>query len=466
MADHLPDDPRHWPRDPFQLLGVEPSASEMDVKRAYTQLIRRFKPEHSPEQFRLVREAYEAALEHRKWYPVFPTDVSPPADDPTPVIVTSGDAPPESAAPPDAPELARPRPARGPEDEAWALAVAGETAEAYTRLVELARSRVESAELALRLYWLLAVHPALDADRTRHDWLAAALVRSRLRGPGVELYRRELEADPVAALSGRYVRLLETEANHGDVLAVARQRVMAAMVIRRWHVIDADLAALAARVGEFDEGAWLAYLTAAMTCLAFELPAPATERCRNLLAGLRHLELSHGWAFDMIDEHELLARAWQDAYQVPVAVREVVRLAWSGPYGAWRKGLGAAAEWVRDDPAAALRQLDLAGSIQECQPVLLTYSRLLEELRSEEGRQYPPGLIRGFAREVLERTPDHGYAALRGELLRVLIAEAIDPEELWRACFPATHTTSRWLSSEVRADPAIHLAWRTATAQA
>jgi hypothetical protein len=49
----LPDDPRRWPGDPFELLGVARGAVEIEIKRAYTRLIRRFKPEHHPEEFRL-----------------------------------------------------------------------------------------------------------------------------------------------------------------------------------------------------------------------------------------------------------------------------------------------------------------------------------------------------------------------------------------------------------------------------
>src|SRR4051812_35481070 len=86
MADELPDDPRYWPRDPFELLGVAAGASETELKRAYTRLIRRFKPEHSPEQFRLVREAYEAALQGSGWrghfLPPVPPPPTPPASPP------------------------------------------------------------------------------------------------------------------------------------------------------------------------------------------------------------------------------------------------------------------------------------------------------------------------------------------------------------------------------------------------
>jgi hypothetical protein len=68
MPDDLPDDVSRWPSDPFDVLGLARPATETDAKRAYTKLIRRFKPEHHPEQFRRVREAYETVLERIKWH--------------------------------------------------------------------------------------------------------------------------------------------------------------------------------------------------------------------------------------------------------------------------------------------------------------------------------------------------------------------------------------------------------------
>ena len=67
-APELPDDPSDWPSDPFELLGVARGTSEPDIKRAYTRLIRRFKPEHHPDAFRRIREAYEACLTQGRWF--------------------------------------------------------------------------------------------------------------------------------------------------------------------------------------------------------------------------------------------------------------------------------------------------------------------------------------------------------------------------------------------------------------
>ena len=58
----LPDDPARWPADPHELLGVPRDVNPRDLRRAYTKLIRAYKPEQFPEQFRRIRAAYEAAL--------------------------------------------------------------------------------------------------------------------------------------------------------------------------------------------------------------------------------------------------------------------------------------------------------------------------------------------------------------------------------------------------------------------
>ena len=47
--------------DPFELLGLERDCSERDLKRAYARLIRVYRPDRDPAEFRRVREAFEAA---------------------------------------------------------------------------------------------------------------------------------------------------------------------------------------------------------------------------------------------------------------------------------------------------------------------------------------------------------------------------------------------------------------------
>jgi hypothetical protein len=63
MSDRsLPDDPARWPSNPCELLGVPFGGALRDLRRAYTRLIRVYKPEQYPEQFRLIRAAYDYLL--------------------------------------------------------------------------------------------------------------------------------------------------------------------------------------------------------------------------------------------------------------------------------------------------------------------------------------------------------------------------------------------------------------------
>jgi curved DNA-binding protein CbpA len=45
--------------DPYLILGVPPEATDSDVRRAYLEGVRRFPPEHAPEQFQAISRAYE-----------------------------------------------------------------------------------------------------------------------------------------------------------------------------------------------------------------------------------------------------------------------------------------------------------------------------------------------------------------------------------------------------------------------
>jgi curved DNA-binding protein CbpA len=45
--------------NPYHVLGVSQDATEAEIKKAYFQLIRKHTPEHDPERFKRIREAYE-----------------------------------------------------------------------------------------------------------------------------------------------------------------------------------------------------------------------------------------------------------------------------------------------------------------------------------------------------------------------------------------------------------------------
>jgi DnaJ-class molecular chaperone len=70
--------------NPYDLLGVAPDADDEAVRDAYLEAVKRFPPEHSPEQFSAVNEAYQTIKdeESRLRYILFNTQstVASPMD--------------------------------------------------------------------------------------------------------------------------------------------------------------------------------------------------------------------------------------------------------------------------------------------------------------------------------------------------------------------------------------------------
>lgn len=221
----LPEDPSDWPSDPFAILGLDRTAAAIEIKRAYTRLIKKYRPEQYPEEFRRIREAYDSCTAASRW------------------ILDAG----FDSAPVTAPESPLPPLASGSSDEAaelWSLAES-DPAAAYKGLVELTEREAERAELPLRLYWLLSIDAELDSWRSRHDWLATALRRSRLAGSAAELYRRELRIDPETALYSKpYIGILGANASPFDKLIVAQHRLSAAGRSHTWSPLSDDIAEL------------------------------------------------------------------------------------------------------------------------------------------------------------------------------------------------------------------------------
>lgn len=63
----LPDE-----SDPFKLLGVPRDVDKRELKRAYGRMVRRYRPDRHPEEFRKVRAAYEEALESLEFSATLP----------------------------------------------------------------------------------------------------------------------------------------------------------------------------------------------------------------------------------------------------------------------------------------------------------------------------------------------------------------------------------------------------------
>ena len=53
-------------KTPFEVLGVDETAGDEAIKRAYLQKVREHPPERDPERFQTIRAAFEAVADHRR----------------------------------------------------------------------------------------------------------------------------------------------------------------------------------------------------------------------------------------------------------------------------------------------------------------------------------------------------------------------------------------------------------------
>lgn len=167
MSDHvLPDDPRDWPQDPFELLGIAHTVDEKAIRRAYSQLIRRYKPEQSPAEFQKIRQAYDEARQRIQWqrFIHFVPEETDNGEVKSPATPSALDGQ-ETSDATDSPVLPDLRPSADPLQAvraAWSRAGEGDWSEAWRRLRELEHQLPDSQEVVHRLYWLRTLRPDLD----------------------------------------------------------------------------------------------------------------------------------------------------------------------------------------------------------------------------------------------------------------------------------------------------------------
>ncbi|GIW79089.1 MAG: hypothetical protein KatS3mg105_0896 [Gemmatales bacterium] len=276
-AAKLPDDPKSWPDDPFQLLGVDFETDPRDIRRAYTRLIRRFKPEQYPEQFRIIREAYDIVLMHIGYLRQVQGQLSLTSNEESPDIdkATSSNedrlAEPAKSEPVDS---APPPPLRDSHvsdefERIWEEVCDGHPDTAYRRLLHLYEKHQEYEPIVLALYWLLKLFPWVDADGRRPlQWLLSGLSRNSPNDVLGELYRREVDADPEANLGPLFEQLPDDHLT-ANVDFLCRSRWQAAADVELWHVIYFDIETLRPRVASQNQILWAFLLVLAIDYLAW-----------------------------------------------------------------------------------------------------------------------------------------------------------------------------------------------------
>ena len=412
----LPSDPSSWPKDPYRLLGVKQGVSPRALRSAYLKLVRNYKPEHSPEKFRLIREAYETALRHSQIFGGSPEiEVEPEPD-------------PEDGR--QAPQYFSSSP---PSTEPWEWACLGDVEGAYKELaLRHDRGQVKE-EVYLQLYWLLATQPLLDPERPPHDWLVQGLPASwpanwRIR----ELLKREVAADPDVALGPRVASLLAPRTPPELLVQVAGWRWTAARKTKRSDVILVDLKALRMWAPRSEGDQWPRLLALAALNLAWK-DQPDRQRVTRLL---EEVERVSNAAFDLSEDLfqvEYVLEIVDDLHTLNLepstftGLHRLLSLSWDDHDPEVRKFLRSYHQQIARNPVESLHNTDL---LQKNGSALI--GRLVTLVGDSIATRHP----RDFSEQskavliFLGKGGWRDYAGFRPRLLEFCLLEMISPRTI------------------------------------
>jgi hypothetical protein len=473
----LPDDLGQWPEDPSELLGVSFGVTPRELRRAYNRLIRIYKPEQFPEQFRRIREAYEYLLRIAEWHTPHLEALDTKRDEQPRILPapreppSSEDAAEETGETPQPVEEVREEGILPPSvkrhkdelDELWEEAISGRPAAAYERLAQLTQQYAGRVELYQRLYWLLTLWPDLDAHRAPADWLVQGLLATGLAGPLRELYCEVVADDPAEALQERYERLLDTQASAALLADVIEWRFQAAMRLQRWDVLNTDLARLGRRFGLGEEQLWLRLLFLLADGAAWSTDDPCAQlfaACRKeisryepLAPKMPHLfdrfdlllETSAGWR-KLSRSDGVLLTIWRLVNtplnapfikfirrRIPANMLRLLGVAWFRPFAEVRESLMEVVQAIAGSPQKWLRHFD---EMRKRAPATLAlFGELLDQLEAE--REEEEGYDRDKLKEIvlpflsrLNVAELSRYETARKRLLQFCINQHIAPEEM------------------------------------
>lgn len=348
MSD-LPDDMSRWPSDPYALLGVTPGTPTREIRKSYTNLIRRFKPEHYPDHFRRIREAYDQVQQSEQWRTYAPPPESqpqpPPSDTTIPVDLSLEDAapPPERPSEPNPPPIPISATSPSASDHLWDAACAGEHERVYRQLREQVQRGSAPEATYLQLYWLRVAFPEVDWDVKPIDWAIKAIGAGYEQGRAFEiiyaelLYRRELCRD--AGL----VALFDRVRNADAAARLFELRWRAALSFGQWSLVLDELPKAHARLFDHPQSlvSLLSWLVGYMAWSPEDHVARAMQKCRKDLEHLASGNRTLDYAMERLDFLDELVHQWRTmphARPLHKDIRDFLPISWTGTLGQirWR----------------------------------------------------------------------------------------------------------------------------------
>lgn len=408
MTEHrLPDDWRHWPDDPWALLGVDRDADRETIRRSYADLIRRYKPEHFPEEFRRIREAYEIAGRFGEMNPGIIAWTTEPSGHDQLASAMSGW-----------------RHFWVPEH----VREAKTFPEVYALLCDWSRSGADPSSF-LTLYWMLRLDAGLDPQRLPVDWILAAFL-ARVRDARMQsLYHMELLRRSERCVRGDGQALYRALADDSFCLTFGRLRLEAAFDSGCWDFARDELDRMRATLSH-DRAAWILFLLEISKRLPWNEDGPGTALSSDCAAELSTAADLHFKLWDEFDEYDELqslradwreARHYLDEQGLCRPLLDLIPETCERSVFHWRERLLLAVQAWNASPDAALKALD---RLAEFRPLLNRFLELFSQADPEGDSaldEYPSWRLA----ELLDAIDENQYSSSREALLRECLRDGL-----------------------------------------
>lgn len=312
MAEsHLSDNISEWPQDHYALLNVPHNVNELDLKRAYTRLIRIYKPDREPEKFARIRQAYEQLTSHLEWMSKF-------NDSSTEMEITALDSDMQvflhrpvhfssQRYSPSTENSNRRDPVEKP--NRWQSIIEDHQQRQTQYSTWKSTPEILTDREYSYLFWLLKIYPELDDCVDASYWLLNGLRKHDSRYL-FDLLCHEIYEEPEIIQVPEFQMLL-------DQISID---YLPNMVLLRWlftsndklySIASSDCKMIESKMALSHRVAYLNFLTNAYYFFIFSKVTSAvalTILLKEKIAELQDLELSHGYLLDDMDYNDLLVK--------------------------------------------------------------------------------------------------------------------------------------------------------------
>lgn len=295
MAEHLSDDPADWPVDPYELLGVERHSDEKTLRRAYSRLIREFRPEHHPLEFQKIREAYDRARGSldisgisQTWNGDWQVSVERPGFAQSHRASSSAQASDRMAA-------------------VWNLAQQGDVEAALATLDREYGDFPESLEAASGRYWLLKLSPDTE-DKAIVEWLGEYVVRHPGKSALADWLETELNWSPALARQSALSGLIDSGLPIERLAELAILRWKSAASLDQCDLVLSELDQVRSRMTLDSTSEWVRLLVSSMPLFIWGSPETRKQfdALQEQLSEFQDLQLKMPDVFDEVEQLEAL----------------------------------------------------------------------------------------------------------------------------------------------------------------